>query len=55
MPNHKPHTYSNEDVLFLKETLQHCLDADAPPKWNHGDPLYEDIDRCIKILESENG
>jgi len=55
MDNHKPHTYSHEDVLFLVETARHCKEyLQWIPAPDHRKRLRDDIDRCIKILESED-
>ena len=50
MPNHKPHTYSHEDVLFLLETFKHCHEY----VWKQYADVHDDIDRCIKILEKDS-
>lgn len=57
MPNHKPHTYSHEDVLFLEEIFKHwqqILELDHLPTHKARECLSSDIDRCIKILEKED-
>lgn len=55
MPKHPPHTYSHEDVLFLVETARHCKEyLQWIPAPDHRKRLRDDIDRCIKILESED-
>ena len=56
MPNHKPHTYSHEDVLFVKETyknIKQSVSASYMTYEAHCN-LIKDIDRCIQILEKDN-
>ena len=58
MPNHKPHTYSHEDVCFVLEylknenkILQKKRKAWPTPQIRNS---LHDNKRCIQILEKED-